>query len=71
MPMILTQGRIINISYEYPGGELAKLIAEMESMPAEELRLWIIQELANFGHERWAVIEIGVQVLREKIRNDF
>ena len=47
--------------------ELAFFVQEMQKFLAEELRLWIIQELANFGHERWPVIEIAVQVLRSKI----
>ena len=63
------QKKII-IHTEYDLGddrELAVLVKEMHKFSAEELRLWIIQELANFGHERWPVIEIGVQALKERL----
>ena len=57
---------IFHLEYD-PDTELSKLVDAMHGFAAEELRLWIIQELANFGHERWPVIEIGTQVLKEKI----
>ena len=55
------------IHTEYDLEELAVFIQGMKKFSTEELRLWIIQELANFGHERWAVIDIAVQVLKSKI----
>jgi len=58
---------IIHTEYDLEG-ELAVFVQEMKKFSTEELRLWIIQELANFGNERWAVIEIGVQVLRDKAK---
>ena len=59
---------VIHLEYDLGSNkELAKLVDAMHRFSKEELRLWIIQEMANFGHECWQVVEIGTQVLKEKI----
>jgi hypothetical protein len=63
----MPQKIIIHSEYDLKGDkELAVLVKEMHQFSTEELRLWVIQELANFGQERWPVIEIGVQLLRKR-----
>jgi len=58
---------IIHIEYD-KDKETARLVDAMNKFSTEELRLWIIQELANFDNECWPVIEIGTQILKDGIR---
>ena len=61
------QKLVMHLEYDYAkDDELAMLINAMHKFSKEQLRCWLIQELANFGHERWEVIEIGTQVLKAK-----
>ena len=56
---------VMHLEYE-TNSELDMLMDKMKGLSKEELRCWLIQELANFGHERWEVIEIGTQMLKAK-----
>ena len=45
-----------------------KLIEEMKLLSIEELRLWVIQELSCPDSECWWLVDIGINILKGKMK---
>ena len=59
---------IIHIEYEDLNEGIIKSIEEMNLLSIEELRLWIIQELSCPDSECWWLVDIGINILKEKMK---
>ena len=59
---------IINQEYVFdPDKGISKTIKEMQECTNEELRLWLICELSSIDSKCWWFIDIGVQILKDKM----
>lgn len=60
---------IINEEYDFPLNKgTDKAVMEMRQLTIAELRLWIIQELSCIDSECWWLIDIGVAILKDKMK---
>ena len=58
---------IIHKEYNQLGEGNLKVIKEMKECSIEELRLWIIQEISCIDSECWWLIDIGIEILKDKM----
>lgn len=59
----------IHEEYDFPLNKgIDKAVREMRQLTIAELRLWIIQELSCIDSECWWLIDIGVAVLKDKMK---
>jgi len=58
---------IIDQEYNKLGEGVLKTIKEMKELSTNELRLWIIQELSCPDSECWWLIDVGIDILKNKM----
>lgn len=59
---------VIHQEYEFDSDKgIAKGIKDMQKCSIEELRLWIVSELATVDSACWWLIDIGVNILKQKM----
>jgi len=62
---------IIHEEYSFDSNKgISKTVKEMRECSIAELRLWITQELSCIDSECWWLIDIGVQILKEKMSKE-
>ena len=60
---------IIHEEYDYLTDKgIDEAVKEMRECSIADLRLWIIQELSCIDSECWWLIDIGVSILKEKMK---
>ena len=60
---------IIHEEYEFDSKKgIARAYEDMLKCSAEELRLWLIQELATVDSKCWWLIDIGIMMLKKKMK---